>query len=220
MSHNVMDDSGKYRRAVSLVYGQTGSGKTILARALLRERVKSLGRRAVGLIVDTLQEHYDVPAIGPRSLEQYLTMDAEAERIGRVLIDSEEDFSEFAAVLESTYLVPRNRGPVVLMIDEVSYWSSPSRSTPGLSRLIRYGRHWQVDLIGVARRPAETSRELSAQSTAIYIVGRILEPRDLIYMRQILPSDAMTKSESLDEFEYLTYRSDGTYAVCPPVKIL
>lgn len=214
----------QYRRTVALVYGQTGSGKTILARALLAERLAVLGPSAVGVIVDTLQEHHDVPAVSPGTFENFLAVKGKPGRVVRVLIDTEADFDEFSAQLENSYTSPADgrpaRGPVVLMIDEASYWTSPSRSTPGLSRLIRYGRHWQVDLIGVARRPAETSRELSAQSTVIYIVGGIVEPRDLAYMRQILPDEALSKSVSLDRFAYLKYSTDGTYTVCPPVKIL
>jgi Cdc6-like AAA superfamily ATPase len=162
----------EYRRLVALVYGQTGSGKTVLARALLQDRVKALGPAAVGLIVDTLQEHIDVPAIAPATFENFLALDSRrGPRIVRALLDTEDDFDEFSTALENSYTAPadgrKRRGPVVLMIDEVSYWSSPNKSTAGLSRLIRYGRHWQVDLIGVARRPAETSRELSSQSTEI-----------------------------------------------------
>lgn len=213
-----------YRRLVALVYGQTGSGKTVLARSILQERVKALGPSAVGIIVDTLQEHYDVPAIAPDTFENFLALDSRrGVRIVRALLDTDDDFDRFSADLENSYMAPRDggrrRGPVVLMVDEVSYWTSPGKSTPGLSRLIRYGRHWQVDLIGVARRPAETSRELSAQSTILYIVGGIVEPRDLAYMRQVLPSEAMTKSVSLPSFHYLKYSTDGTYALCPPVNI-
>ena len=215
----------EYRRLVALVYGQTGSGKTILARALFQKRIKELGPGAVGLIVDTLQEHIDVPVVCPKTIENFLNVDAgKPGRSARVLLDEDQDFDAFSEVLENTYTAPedgrKRRGPVVLMIDEVSYWTSPNKSTAGLSRLIRYGRHWQVDLIGVARRPAETSRELSAQSTIIYIVGGIVEPRDLAYMRQVLPAEALTKSTSLRRFHYLKYYTDGTYAVCPPVKIV
>lgn len=215
----------EYRRLVCLVYGQTGSGKTVLARALLMERVKALGPSAVGIIVDTLQEHIDVPAVAPETFENFLSLDTRGgPRIVRALLDTDEDFEQFSTDLENSYTAPadghKRRGPVVLMIDEVSYWSSPNKSTLGLSRLIRYGRHWQVDLIGVARRPAETSRELSSQSTALYIVGGIVEPRDLAYMRQILPPAAMSISTSITRFHYLKYSTDGTYTLCPPVNIL
>ena len=214
-----------YRRQVWLVYGQTGSGKTVLARALLQRRLHDLGPDAVGLIVDTLQEHVDVPAISPKALANYLKLESQVDRhgpslmrLGRVLIDSDDDFSEFEDMLEPG--VRNERGPVVLMIDEVSYWSSPGRSTPGLSRLIRYGRHWQVDLIGVVRRPAETSRELSSQATELFITGKVIEPRDVDYFSRNLPPEAMSKINSLPEFSYVRYQTTGTYLICPPVKIM
>lgn len=219
--------AGSYRRQVWLVYGQTGAGKTVLARALLQRRLVDIGPTATGLIIDTLQEHVDIPAIDPRALENYLKMESRIDhsdglprlmRLGRVLLEDEDDFTEFEDVLEPGAR-GQERGPVVLMIDEVSYWSSPNKSTPGLSRLIRYGRHWQVDLIGVVRRPAETSRELSAQATQLFIAGRVIEPRDRDYFARNLPTEAMAKLGTLPEFHYLRYDTRGTYLTCPPVKI-
>jgi len=186
------------------------------------------------LIVDTLQEHVDVPVISPATLENYLKLDSKEEpdsmfflrskyspqrlRYGRVLVDSEDDFTEFEDMLEPG--VRNERGPVVLMIDEVSYWSSPNKSTPGLSRLVRYGRHWQVDIIGVVRRPAETSRELSSQATRLFITGKVIEPRDVDYFSRSLPAEVMSKINTLPEFSYLRYDTSGTYKLCPPVKIM
>jgi hypothetical protein len=179
------------------------------------------------LIVDTLQEHVDVPAIYPAGLENYLKLSNTRGpgienwpfmRYGRVLVDSEDDFTEFEDMLEPG--VRNERGPVVLMIDEVSYWSSPNKSTPGLSRLVRYGRHWQVDIIGVVRRPAETSRELSSQATRLFITGKVIEPRDVDYFSRSLPAEVMSKINTLPEFSYLRYDTSGTYKLCPPVKIM
>jgi Cdc6-like AAA superfamily ATPase len=218
--------SSSYRRQVWLVYGQTGAGKTVLARALLQKRLQELGPTATGLIVDTLQEHVDVPAINPRALGNYLKMEDRIDhsgglprlmRCGRVLIDTDDDFTEFEDELEPG--VRNERGPIVLMIDEVSYWSSPNKSTPGLSRLIRYGRHWQVDIIGVVRAPAETSTELRRQATMLYIAGHVVEPRDRTYFSQNLPEGATAKLDSLPEFHYIRYDTRGVYVVCPPVKI-
>lgn len=220
-------NQSSYRRQVWLVYGQTGSGKTVLARALLQQRLNELGPTATGLIVDTLQEHVDVPAIYPAGLENYLKLSNTRGpgienwpfmRYGRVLVDSEDDFTEFEDMLEPG--VRNERGPVVLMIDEVSYWSSPNKSTPGLSRLVRYGRHWQVDIIGVVRRPAETSRELSSQATRLFITGKVIEPRDVDYFSRSLPAEVMSKINTLPEFSYLRYDTSGTYKLCPPVKIM
>ena len=82
------------------------------------------------------------------------------------------------------------------------------------------GRGFEPRSRAVARRPAETSRELSAQATALYIVGGVVEPIDRQYMSRILPETAMSKAMNLPRYHYLKYQTDGTYTILPPVKII
>ena len=194
---------------VQVVFGRRGSGKSTLGLHLVRERVRE-GRR-VGIVVDTLLEHVSLPLVDLDNVPHLLS--AGYSTTVRVAVPNEEAFMQLRTVLS------QSEGPaVVLGIDELSYWTKPNATAPGLSDLIRYGRHWRVDLIGIARRAAETSREFTAQADELYIFATH-EPRDLAYFGEILPPEAMAKIGSLEQFHYLKYSINGTWEVCKPVQI-
>lgn len=204
----------EYQRTVAFVYGQTGSGKTILARAVLCQLVHD--KQARGLVLDTVKEHVDLPLISVDNVRAWAESEHTRGTMARVWCDTEDHVDLLATQLEEA---EHPDGPVVLMVDEVSMWTNPNHSTPGLSRIIRYGRHWQVDLVCVARRPAETSRELTSQRTVAYYVGRVVEPRDLMYVRQTLCEEAVADIEDLARYWYVRVDADGSYQVCLPVKM-
>ena len=201
-------------RRVAVVFGRTGAGKTVLARALLNEWRRELG--ADGLIVDTLGEHADVPRVELADVPGWLALSAGRPSPGlvRVTVETHDDMTELGR-----HLAERPAGrPVVLYVDEASYWAKPAWTSPGLAGVVRYGRHYGVHLLAVARRAAEVSRELTAQAGRLYLF-RVVEPRDLQYLSGILPASVSTILRQLPARHYLEYSPDGTYSICPPVKI-
>jgi len=196
---------------VQVVFGRRGSGKSVLGLHLVRERVRQTG--AIGIVVDTLLEHVSLPLMDLENVPHLLS--AGYSTTVRVAVPDEASFMRLRNVLSTVEV----QGPsVVLGIDELSYWTKPNATAPGLSDLIRYGRHWRVDLIGIARRAAETSREFTAQADELYIFATH-EPRDLAYFGEILPAEAMTKIGSLEQYHCLKYLISGTWEVCKPVQI-
>jgi DNA helicase HerA-like ATPase len=77
----------------------------------------------------------------------------------------------------------------------------------GVENLIRYGRHQDVELIGISRRPAEVNRDLTANANEIYIF-RTHEPRDIAYFREILGSDVADSLPSLPKFTPYVWSDD------------
>lgn len=194
---------------VQVVFGRRGSGKSTLGLHLIRERVRA--DRRVGIVVDTLLEHVSLPQVDIENVPHLLS--AGYSTTVRVAVPDPETFMRLRNVLA------QGEGPgVVLGIDEVSYWTKPNQTAPGLSDLIRYGRHWRVDLIGIARRAAETSREFTAQADELYIFATH-EPRDLAYFAEILPTEAMAKIGTLPQYHYIKYLISGTWEECKPVQI-
>jgi len=200
---------------ISVIYGQRGSGKSVLGLHELRRAVREPDL-AQGIVVDTLvEERYaELPCLDPESLSLWLRNPRGAGRICRVVCPMESELDRVAGLLEHE---PR---PVraVLLVEELSYWSQPNRTAPGLSRLIRYGRHWRVDLIGIGRRPAEISREFSSQIDRIQIF-RSIEPNDIRYYSGILPPDAVERIPQLAPHHYLEYNSAGSWSEREPVAL-
>jgi hypothetical protein len=194
---------------VQIVFGRRGSGKSTLGLHLVRQQVRET--RRVGIVVDTLLEHVSLPLVDLENVAHLLS--SGYSTTVRVAVPNEDAFMRLREILA----MGESQG-VILGIDELSYWTKPNATAPGLSDLIRYGRHWRVDLVGIARRAAETSREFTAQADELYVFATH-EPRDLAYFGEILPPEAMTKIGSLEQYHYVKYSVSGTWEVCKPIQI-
>jgi energy-coupling factor transporter ATP-binding protein EcfA2 len=195
---------------VVVVFGRRGSGKSTLGKYLLELRVRDQG--SIGIMVDTLLEHKDLPLVDLANVPHLLS--AGYSTVVRVAVPDDAAFTRLQKSLAER---DQDTLPVVLAIDEVSYWTKPNQTSPGLSALIRYGRHWRVDLLGIARRAAETSREFTSQADRFYIFATH-EPRDLAYFAEIMPAEALEKLSKLTEYQYLGVTVDGTWNVNTPVR--
>lgn len=182
-------------REVTLIYGRTGAGKTVLARAVLAAQLR---RGAVGVVIDTLREYDELALVELSDLPEFLRR-ARPGACCRVWCDDDNDLM---AVWSASTAARR---PLCWLVEEVSYWSRPNWLSPGLANAVRYGRHYQISLICVARRPAETARELSAQATRICIF-RCVEWIDLRYWSASLPPGAAARLPKLPPYHYLDYR--------------
>jgi hypothetical protein len=178
---------------------------------------------AKGLIVDTLREYVDYPELDRSSLVHWLDRSdfvlpmadkQPALTVVRVTPETAADLAEITRDVE----IRADARPVVLLIDEVSYWSKPNWTAPGLDRLIRYGRHVGVHLVACGRRAAEVSRELTAQLTVTYLFT-VREPRDLAFWSAHGPAGLGAILPRLKPHHYVTVQQDGTYAVRSPIRI-
>lgn len=205
------------QRQLILIYGRTGAGKTVLARALLQRLSVELEKP--GIVIDTMAEHDDVLAVEVDSVKAWLLRHRSSPDVMRVLTvaaqSQEKDEEEFNWICEQLI---SSGVPAILYVDEVSYYTSPTRTAEGLRRLTRYGRHYGIDMILCALRAGSISRELSAQTTE-YRIFKVVEPIDLDYFAKILPAEACQILPELEPHKYLTYRQDGTYVVSEPVNL-
>ena len=195
---------------VVIVFGRRGSGKSTLGKYLLRRRVRDQG--SIGIMVDTLLEHSDLPLVDLGNVPHLLS--AGYSTVVRVAVPDDAAFSQLQRILADRSI---DTPAVDLAIDEVSYWTKPNQTSPGLSALIRYGRHWRVDLLGIARRAAETSREFTSQVDRFYIYATH-EPRDLAYFAEIMPADALDGLSKLKPFHYLDVDNAGVWNVNTPIR--
>lgn len=82
-------------------------------------------------------------------------------------------------------------GALCLVAEEISWAISPAKMPVEVETLIRYGRHRDVELVGISRRPAEVNRDLTANANDVYIF-RTHEPRDIAYFKSLIGGDADT----------------------------
>jgi len=92
------------------------------------------------------------------------------------------------------------------VVDEIDRYCSASHADPNLRWIIDYGRGQRISLIGLARRAARVSRDLSANADWI-VAFQTQEPRDLDYLQ-----DFGFNTEGLADLEPFHWRSAGNVA--------
>jgi hypothetical protein len=92
-------------------------------------------------------------------------------------IDEVSDFPVFCRAVLA-------RGDVRLVVEELDVVTSPYNCPIEFARIIKYGRHYGVQLMGASRRPAEVTRMFTSQANR-FIAFAQHEPADLQYFRSI-----------------------------------
>lgn len=146
------------RPQLVLILGKRGTGKSTWARAL-RRRIEATGHPTV--VRDPLGEYG--PGTGPVLRG---TSSEEAARTAREL-------------------ARRTRRVVWLFLEEIDSDVGRQRldETSQLRHVIHYGRHMDVGLIAVARRPANVHPDLRNLADVVYI-GRLTGDRDLAWVEE------------------------------------
>jgi hypothetical protein len=166
------------------IFGKKGSGKSTLVREILGEWDRVL-------VFDTMGEYgelagaelYDTRDEAIRAIEQH------AQDRTFVLVFRLIDDQDAMDVLRVAYELPN----ILLVLEETSFYCSPSQMPDEIKMFVRYGRHREQSQIYVARRPSEVHRDLTAQSDLI-ITFTQTEPRDLEYLRAVMGDEALGAS--------------------------
>jgi len=159
------------------LFGIKGGGKSTLAREIAEEwervtAIDTLGEYSEGFEV---VEGFDACLV---ALEA-----AESRKRFRLSLRC-EDPEEMLDLIGVCYELPRQ----LVMVEETSFYCSPSQLPVELSKLVRYGRHREIDQLYIARRPSEIHRDLTAQSDVL-VTFRHREPRDLDYLQKMAGED-------------------------------
>jgi hypothetical protein len=194
---------------ISVVLGRRGSGKSVLALSLFERARRS--ERCPAVIVDTLMEYQGYMLSRPDQLEEWIGESVSwasdlhrTQSALKVRVDCRDpdDLRTVVDALRSWTAPDPVKRAGLLLIDECSYWSKPQWTSPALSALVRYGRHWILHLIAVGRRPAEISRELTSQADRFYIF-RMTEPVDLEWIAKILEPADVERIKTLGRYRFM-----------------
>jgi len=176
---------------IIIILGKRGSGKSTLAKRLID---KISGRV---LIYDTLNEYYQGVFINDfPTFFNYLEC---FETPMRFVSDNDNDFDRVCRVLYET------QENIYLAVDETDNFCNAYNTPEYFKRLIRYGRHSNLGVIAIARRPASLSRDLTSQANKI-ISFKQFEPMDISYLKEFMPDVDVVLN--LGEYEYLCYDTD------------
>ena len=156
------------RNKITVILGRKGTGKTTLAK----QRAASVSRL---FILDNLAEYREGLIFETfRDLEHYFLLEGERFRcICRFRTEEDQE-----ALFDFIWTV----GRCTLLAEECD-WYAPSDkgASAAFLNLVKYGRHQEIDIIAVSRRPAEISKMLTSQADEL-VSFRQTEERDLDYL--------------------------------------
>ena len=166
------------RNLIVTILGRKGSGKTFLSKKILAEY-------PCVVAIDTVAQYHPEDGFevvtgknrGAVALQHVYTAHARGRIDGFKIALRADDTDELMELIGVVYEMPG----VLVVIDEASFYCSPSKLPPNVSRLVRLGRHRNISQVYIAQRPSEVHRSITAQSDIVVsFVQR--EERDVKYL--------------------------------------
>ena len=182
-----MINTGK--NIIITVLGKKGSGKSYFVK---KELIKLFPKI---IIIDPLDEYNYFYNYSLKEIISVIQANYKKNKyrvVYRPLDENEDLFFKFIYSLES----------ITLIIEEVDGYSNNKKTDVYLEKLFKYGRHKNINLICISRRPAEIGRLLTAQSDII-ISFRQTEKRDIDYFRYFTDNPEQLKNLKIGEFKVL-----------------
>jgi hypothetical protein len=193
---------------IIFVCGQRGSGKSYWTKKLVRSLPRCIVFDSLGEY-EADQRIYDL-----EEMVDFLIADQTNEKLFTIAYDTHlgaEDFPLFCRAILA-------RGNVHLVIEELDLYCKPLSTDPEFLKLLKYGRHYGIQIIGVSRRPAEVSRDFTSQATRFITFGN-REPRDIQYFRSVFGNEA-DRIKTLPQFHYLDINfsdQNPNFEIHPPI---
>jgi hypothetical protein len=176
---------------IIFVSGQRGSGKSYWTKQLSRTLPRCI-------ILDTLGEYKaDQYFTEIEEVIEFLENDQRTSRFFTVSynpVDLDGEFGLFCRAILA-------RGDIYLIMEELDQLSTPYSTPYEFARLIKYGRHFNIQIVGVSRRPAEVSRLFTSQASRFICFPQV-EPNDIKYWRSIIGKSA-DQLPSMPDYHYL-----------------
>jgi hypothetical protein len=181
---------------VIAVFGRRGKGKsTWIANYIYENR----GSNRKYFICDWLHDKafdgfHSAARFG--SIDDYL-MVADMIENDIIIFQGEIPFSDF---FELCY----THGNCMCVFDEIDVACSPHNNPEWLYKILHYGRHYNIGLIGAARRPANVTRDFTSQASYIIIFG-LREKNDIKYIEDNCGKEFAEAAQNLPRGAFLQW---------------
>lgn len=183
--------------SIITILGRKGSGKTTLAMQIVKEHSRVVALDTMGQYQATKG---DLAVTFNDGLALLVKTDERKTFRISIRLDETDDYLD---ILNVCYHVPNS----LLVIEEASFFCSPFVLPTELSRLIRYGRHRDISMIFISRRPSELHRDVTAQSDVVVSFAQS-EPRDIAYLKAYAGKD-IRAVQTLPPFKCLAWTPQG-----------
>lgn len=172
---------------IILIFGKTGTGKSTLAK-----KIYETEKRVV--IIDALNEHTKNAKIFYNFLECYnFFINVTPGDSFKISIQFDNDI-DYDFLFKLLFEVKN----LLLVLEEAEIYISPQVKSSSFLRLVRYGRHRKIKILGIARRTAELSRDFRSQTNKI-ISFKQTEDIDIKNMEAL----GITGLEKLEKFDFV-----------------
>jgi len=137
---------------ITLIFGKTGTGKTTLAKKLIKNESRLIA-------IDPLAE-FNKFHVSKNFNDAFFYLKNHKKFKVSIRFDNDKDFDY---LFKLVFLLEN----ITILLEEAEIYISPSVKSSSFLRLVRYGRHKNISIIGVARRTAELSRDFRSQTNKI-----------------------------------------------------
>jgi hypothetical protein len=188
---------GEQQNRIVACAGRKGSGKSRLSREILQQ-IRRL------FMYDTMGEHRWIPD----SFEEqdkaiiYLMESYQyGEFMARYVPETDDEESDFSEICNVVY----EQGNMLFAIEEVVMLGcSPNYAPPKFKRLMRLGRHRNVDMLYTTQRLSECPRALTA-ATDVFILFAHSEPKDLDRIQERCGVEVARLVANFQDHEFLIW---------------
>ena len=184
-----------------VVTGRKGCGKTCFAARLVRRYAAGRCRVVAVSPVGSFRDERGRSPLPGAPVVRSAKETAWALLAGQsVLVLPEDDQAALFAFRFAWHVADLNK-PVVLAVDEIDLYLSKYRADPVLQKIVRYGRHRCLSLIGIAQRPANIHNDLLAMADRVVMFATRL-PGDVEVLARYtgVPAERLS---GLQRFEFL-----------------
>ena len=182
---------------VVLIIGKRGSGKSYLANKVLRDRSRLFVYDCMGDFNEGVLFAYNQFAGLSRFWRSHYK--GSFRLIYRPLWPANQ--------LELPAAMAWELGNMTFVIEEAAECCQPNQVKDSVAKLVRMGRHRNIEVVAITQRPYELDIMFRSQAK-VMLVFNTTEPRDREWLRKVIGPEIEAKLDQLGPYEHVKWQ-DG-----------